>query len=201
MQKEDNITREILTAIGESSDVTQRHLARRLGVALGLANTYLKRCVRKGLIKIRHAPANRYIYYLTPKGFAEKSRLTGQYLSYSFELYRKASNSYEELFIRFAPSKRNKVVLCGLSELAEIATLRAQEFGITIVAIYQPECTKTEFLKLPVIKVLDHTLSYDACVLTALNDTDEMYKSILEQVGEKKILVPSMLDFVLSKKN
>ena len=71
----------------------------------------------------------------------------------------------------------------------------------TIVAIYQPECTKTEFLKLPVIKVLDHTLSYDACVLTALNDTDEMYKSILEQVGEKKILVPSMLDFVLSKKN
>jgi len=27
-------------------------------------------------MKIKQAPANRYVYYLTPKGFAEKSRLT-----------------------------------------------------------------------------------------------------------------------------
>jgi DNA-binding MarR family transcriptional regulator len=82
--KENSMTLELLEAIEEKSDVTQRRLARELGVALGLANSYLKRCERKGLVKIHKAPANRYLYYLTPKGFAEKSRLTAEYLSASF---------------------------------------------------------------------------------------------------------------------
>jgi Mn-dependent DtxR family transcriptional regulator len=69
--KENSMTLELLEAIEEKSDVTQRRLARELGVALGLANSYLKRCERKGLVKIHKAPANRYLYYLTPKGFAE----------------------------------------------------------------------------------------------------------------------------------
>ena len=71
-QKEDSATLEILQAIENKKDVTQRHLANRLDVALGLANSYLKRCVRKGLVKIQQAPANRYFYYLTPMGFSEK---------------------------------------------------------------------------------------------------------------------------------
>ena len=68
--KEDALTLEILEVIENQSHVTQRHLADRLGVALGLANSYLKRCIRKGLIKVQQAPANRYLYYITPKGFA-----------------------------------------------------------------------------------------------------------------------------------
>jgi len=86
------LTLEILQAIEGDSEVTQRHLASRPGVALGLANSYLKRCVKKGLIKIQQAPANRYAYYLIPKGFAEKIRLTAEYLSLSFDFYRRASN-------------------------------------------------------------------------------------------------------------
>ena len=78
-KKEDNVTLSILEAIENKNDMTQRHLADNLGVALGLANSYLKRCVKKGLVKIHQAPANRYLYYLTPKGFSEKSRLTTQY--------------------------------------------------------------------------------------------------------------------------
>ena len=87
-EREESLTLEILAAIEARSDVTQRHLARTMGIALGLTNSYLKRCVRKGLVKIHQAPANRYLYYLTPKGFAEKSRLTARYLSVSFAFYR-----------------------------------------------------------------------------------------------------------------
>ena len=76
----------MLQAVEESSDVTQRHLAQSMGVALGLANSNLRRCARKGLIKVQQAPADRYLYYLTPKGFAEKSRLTADYLSISLIL-------------------------------------------------------------------------------------------------------------------
>ena len=91
-EREDAITLEVLSEIEARSDLSQRRLAARLGIALGLTNSYVKRCVRKGLVKVRQIPANRYFYYLTPKGFAEKSRLTGQYLAASFEFYGTASH-------------------------------------------------------------------------------------------------------------
>ena len=59
-------TLEILDIVQRNEQVSQRHLARQLGVALGLANSYLKRCVKKGWVKVQQAPANRYLYYLTP---------------------------------------------------------------------------------------------------------------------------------------
>ena len=80
---EREITLGVLNAIHENAKVTQRSVANDLGIALGLANAYLKRCAKKGLIKIQQIPANRYAYYLTPKGFAEKTRLTTEYLSRS----------------------------------------------------------------------------------------------------------------------
>ena len=121
-KREESVTLEILEAIEAQSDVTQRHLARRTGIALGLANSYLKRCVRKGLVKIHQAPANRYLYYLTPKGFAEKSRLTAQYLSYSFKFYRRAGQSCAEVFADCGKRGWNRITLCGASDLAEIAS-------------------------------------------------------------------------------
>ena len=80
----------LLESVGRGEGQTQRRLAAELGIALGLVNAYLKRCVNKGLVKIREAPARRYAYYLTPQGFAEKSRLTVEYLSNSFAFFRRA---------------------------------------------------------------------------------------------------------------
>src|SRR5437899_9692839 len=79
---------EILTAIAEESSTTQRVLAARLGVALGLTNLYLKRLVKKGYIKVAgfpHRPAarKRLRYLLTARGLTEKSRLTYDYMSSS----------------------------------------------------------------------------------------------------------------------
>jgi len=85
-EREESRTLEVLEKIEKHNNLTQRHLADSLGVALGLANSYMKRCVRKGLIKVHQAPANRFLYYLTPKGFAEKSRLTAKYLSTSVDI-------------------------------------------------------------------------------------------------------------------
>jgi DNA-binding MarR family transcriptional regulator len=76
---------EILTAIEEGLPLTQRALAERLGVALGLCNLYLKRLARKGYIKIvefprKPAARKRLRYLLTPRGMAEKTRLTYEHM-------------------------------------------------------------------------------------------------------------------------
>ena len=80
----------LLRSVETDGARSQRLIAAELGIALGLVNAYLKRCVKKGLVKVSDAPARRYAYYLTPQGFAEKSRLTVQYLSDSFSFFRKA---------------------------------------------------------------------------------------------------------------
>jgi DNA-binding MarR family transcriptional regulator len=57
----------LLEAVAVDGGRTQRRLAAELGIAVGLVNAYLKRCVKKGLVKVSEAPARRYAYYLTPK--------------------------------------------------------------------------------------------------------------------------------------
>src|SRR3974390_3607220 len=80
----------VLESVQRGEVQSQRRLASELGIALGLVNAYLKRCISKGLVKVGEAPARRYAYYLTPHGFAEKSRLTVEYLSSSFSFFRRA---------------------------------------------------------------------------------------------------------------
>src|SRR5215468_4889144 len=87
--EDDRIVLSLLNSVDDGAQ-SQRRIAEDLGIALGLVNAYLKRCIKKGLVKVREAPARRYAYYLTPQGFAEKSRLTVEYLSYSFSFFREA---------------------------------------------------------------------------------------------------------------
>src|SRR6185436_9436184 len=136
----------LLDAVEQDGAQSQRLLAAELGIALGLVNAYLKRCVKKGLVKVSEAPARRYAYYLTPQGFAEKSRLTVDYLSYSFGFFRQAKADCSELFRSAKVTGVNKVVLVGRSDLAEIAALCAMEQGITIVGLVQSPALDDSFI-------------------------------------------------------
>src|ERR1700758_5366307 len=89
--EDERIVLNLLNSVDDGAQ-SQRRIAEDLGIALGLVNAYLKRCVKKGLVKVSEAPARRYAYYLTPQGFAEKSRLTVQYLSNSFSFFRLAKS-------------------------------------------------------------------------------------------------------------
>ncbi len=192
-ERDDELVLELLDAIGKRSDVSQRHLARHLGVALGLANSYLKRCIRKGFVKIREAPANRYFYYLTPKGFAEKSRLTAKYLSVSFAFYRHASESCAQVLERCVANGWDKVLLCGVSDLAEIAALRALEAGIEIVGIYDPGSDKNRFIGKDVWPELNGAAPFDGVILTDVRAPADSYESLLDLVGRERVLVPDVL--------
>lgn len=192
-EKEDRLTLQLLEAVGRQSDLSQRHMAKQMGVALGLANSYLKRCVRKGLVKVREAPANRYLYYLTPKGFSEKSRLTAQYLSLSFSFYRKAGESCLRTFEACRRNGWERVLLCGVSDLAEIATVRAQEAGIEIVGAYDVDAHRTRFMGRPVWRALEEAPSFDAGVVTDLNGAASIYERLVNHLDRSRILVPDIL--------
>lgn len=191
--REEALVLELLDAVGKQSNVSQRHLASDMGIALGLANSYLKRCIRKGFIKISEAPANRYLYYLTPKGFTEKSRLTAKYLSSSFAFYRKAGDSCMDVFQKCEALGWRRILLYGMSDLAEIATLRVQERDVQIVGILDPHAERRRFAGLPVWSNFAQAEPFDVCVLTELNSPLVSYAQLMKEIEKERVLVPDIL--------
>ncbi|MFC1680998.1 winged helix-turn-helix transcriptional regulator [Pseudomonadota bacterium] len=192
--KEERLTLELLDVIERDGDISQRHLASQMGVALGLANLYLKRCVKKGLVKIKEAPANRYFYYLTPKGFAEKSRLTARFLSSSLTFYRQSVESLSDLYDSCENNGRNRLLFCGVSDLAEIALLRARETKLTVEGIYDPSHGAREFLGRPIFKNWHMCPKADAYVITGLGNPLGLFKEVASYLGDSdRVLVPRVL--------
>ncbi|HZS84282.1 MAG TPA: winged helix-turn-helix transcriptional regulator [Stellaceae bacterium] len=190
---EAGITVSLLAAVEESSTITQRSLARRLGIALGLTNAYLRRCIAKGFIKITHAPANRYRYYLTPKGFAEKSRLTANYLAYSFDFLRRARADYEALFRICAERGWRRVALCGAGELADLAMLSADGHDVTLVGLVVRAIDVRPGRRLPVATELAALGPVDAVVLTDHRTPQRSFDSLVRQMPEARVLAPALL--------
>ncbi len=139
----------LLTEVERDGAVTQRSLASKLGVALGLTNLYLKRLARKGYIKITTIPSHRVRYLLTPQGFAEKSRLTYLYMEYSLSHYRNMRARLREALSHAAKNGTKRVVIYGIGELAEMAYLSLREMHMTLIGFVDDNRQET-FLSYPV---------------------------------------------------
>jgi DNA-binding MarR family transcriptional regulator len=184
----------VLDAIGRNNALSQRRLASELGVALGLINAYLKRCTTKGLVKVRSAPAGRYMYYLTPRGFAEKSRLSIQYLYVSFRYFRQARSELAELLRTAKANGVKRVLLAGRSELAEIAVLCALEQQIEIAGLVDFDGSKATFIGRPVFADFHAVLpSFDVVLVTDLRNPAGVVKQAIALFGQKRVVRLPML--------
>ena len=141
MNPRDHIKRDLdlLEAVERSPNLNQRALASQAGIALGLANSCLRRLARKGMIKVREAPGRRYLYYLTPKGLAEKSRLTYEYIHSSVRFYSQARQRCRRLIGRLEKLGAARIALVGASDLAEIAYLSLMESAVAFEAVYDDQ--------------------------------------------------------------
>ncbi|MFN0041994.1 MAG: winged helix-turn-helix transcriptional regulator [Alphaproteobacteria bacterium] len=193
---ENEITLGLLHAVHENSTLTQRTVAGQLGIALGLANAYLRRCVKKGLIKVKQVPPNRYAYYLTPKGFTEKSRLTAEYLSSSFNFFRKARRECFDLLERCKTRDWARVALCGTSDLGEVAALCARELEVELVGfIGRPgDAPGAErFAGLPIASSIIELGRVDAVIVTDLTSPQATFDDLRRVVPAERILTPNLL--------
>ncbi len=184
----------LLESVEHDGARSQRHLAAELGVALGLVNAYLRRCVAKGLVKISEAPARRYAYYLTPQGFAEKSRLTVEYLTSSFSFFRTARSDCTEALGAAHALGCNQIVLAGASDLAEIAMICALECGIQVVAVVDAEAVDERFLTLPVATSFEAVAAPPgAALLTDLKHPAATLACAVAHFGADRVFVPALL--------
>jgi len=179
----------LLDEISRDERLTQRELSKKLGLALGLVNSYLKNLVSRGYITVSTIPRKRYSYYLTPRGLAEKTRLTYRHLHNFTNLYRVARKDFQGLFEALEAAGRKRVVFCGVDETAEIAYLSLMERDLTLAGVID-ENNNGSFLSFPVLAIEEiDSLEYDVVVITSFRGGDSMKKRLSEAgVKEGRVL-------------
>jgi DNA-binding Lrp family transcriptional regulator len=179
----------LLEAVEQDSRVTQRSLATKLGIALGLTNIYLKRLVRKGYIKCVNVQSNRLSYLITPRGFAEKARLTYEFMDYSMRLYAEVRQHLRVALQECAKVDR-RVAIYGRGEPAELAYLSLREFGLEPVAIFD-EQNGDHFLGMPVRPIGEHLqVSYDLMIVATLERSGQQVVNLIRDGVPKEKLFP-----------
>jgi DNA-binding MarR family transcriptional regulator len=128
-------TLHLLEEIEKNHSPSQRQLARHLDISLGLVNSFIKRLAHKGYFKVTHIPKNRVRYILTPKGAAEKSRLTYEYIKLSYVFFKDARKKMQKLLQDLESQGVKRVIFFGATELAEIAYLSLQYTNIELAAV------------------------------------------------------------------
>lgn len=193
---EDQAIRQILDRIETDEEVSQRDLADELGVALGMVNAYIKRCVRTGLIKIHQVPPRRYRYYLTPQGFAEKSRLTAQYLRDSFGALRRGLSSFDRLYGDLAEAGVGRVILVGDDEMLEVGILASLSTPVTVVGVWNPLGGSHEVRGVAPVDPADPPAA-DRWVLAVLKNGQAAFDALAARVDPGLIVMPDVLRLAL----
>ena len=97
----DELRLRVLRALESNPELSQRQLAAKLGVSLGGVNYALKALMRRGYVKadnFRHSGRKvAYLYFLTPKGIAEKTSLATMFLGRKLEEYEVLRQEIEAL--------------------------------------------------------------------------------------------------------
>jgi DNA-binding MarR family transcriptional regulator len=180
---------QILDELANNDSLTQRDLSSRLGIALGLVNSYVKNLIAKGYITVKSIPPKRYAYYLTPKGFTEKTRLTYDLLHDYTRVYREARKSLKTLFKEMQNDGVRKIVFVGADEIAEIAYITLQETQLELMAIVDGDRPGEIFFN-KTIKPMEaiHDISCDSIVVTSYVQRERYYNELIDSgIPEHKI--------------
>jgi len=142
---------------------------------------------------VQQAPANRYTYYVTPQGFAEKSRLTAEYLTISFNFFRKAREQCIAILDDCEVQGWRRIALAGASELSEIAALCAQDHAVEVAGIVDDQFDQATFATLPVARRLKDLGAVSAVIVCDLRDPQGQFDALVEILPRDRLLTLPLL--------
>jgi DNA-binding Lrp family transcriptional regulator len=187
-----DLDRRILTEVEAGRGLSQRSLARNVGVALGLTNLLLRRLARRGLIEIVKIRPNRVRYVITAAGLAEKARMTRAYFDYSVRFYAETRERLQHNFAALSAAWSDgqggkRIIFYGAGEVAEIGFVCLQETDLTLVGVVD-EMRQRPFFGLPVHRPDRlspgslNGVGYGRIVIMSFRET-EAIRARLEQLG------------------
>jgi len=140
MTPEELRTLTLFNTVEKSPDINQRKLAQELGISLGLTNTYFQRVLKKGWVRAKQVKPRRWLYFLTPQGALEKSRLSLSYMHRTLESFRELKSKGDEQLRILHEKGVSGIHLCGEDDLTEILSFCFAGFKIELLSVI-PEKT------------------------------------------------------------
>ena len=178
---------QILDELSNNELLTQRDISSRLGIALGLTNSYIKNLMAKGFITVKSIHPKRYSYFLTPKGFAEKTRLTYDLLHDYTRIYREARSGFKGLFSALRAEGIKSVAFAGADEVAEIAYITLQEMEMGLSCVVDNELEGKKFFSRDIRPVNEiRGMEYDCVVVTSYVKRKKIYEELLDYIAAKE---------------
>ncbi|RTZ95290.1 MAG: hypothetical protein DSY90_13795 [Deltaproteobacteria bacterium] len=175
-------TLQLLEEIDQNHTPSQRYLAKKLNVSLGLINSFIRQLAKKGYFKITTIPKNRVAYILTPMGMAEKSKLTYAYIHHSYQFYKGARDKLRLLFQELEQAGVRRVVFYGIDQFAEIAYISLQETSILMVATVDDLKQGRKFMGHTVTDPSRlNDLSFDRVIITAIHSRKIIKEKLIKQ--------------------
>ena len=135
MYKRQLRTLTLFNKVENSPDINQRKLARELDISLGLTNTYFQRVLKKGWIRAKQVKPRRWLYFLTPQGALEKSRLSLSYIHRTLESFRELKSKGDEHLLILSEKGVRGIHLCGDNDLTEILSFCFTGFKIELLSM------------------------------------------------------------------
>ena len=192
MDPQDIRSLQFLEEIDNNHSPTQRDMARKFNISLGLVNSFIKRLARKGYIKITTIPRNRVRYILTPRGFAEKSRLTFEFIQYSLHFYKRALRNLQDLLSELEERGVKKVVFYGANDLAEIALISLKATDIKLIGVVEDSKKGRKFLGFTIRSIAELSkLEFDMIIITTIESKETIFNKLLQKKipGEKMTML------------
>ena len=159
----------ILKHVEESPKLNNRMAASKLGCSVKLAHALLGKMVDRGLLHVKKLHSRRWDYFLTPKGIAEKARLTYEFIDFSMNFYQEARKASSQVCRDIAESGLKTVAFLGAGDLAEIVYLGVKEWDLELVEVYNGDISGT-FLGHPILPVSDLRNSQADAVIVCMYD-------------------------------
>lgn len=174
---------QLLTEVDGTPDVTQRQLARRVGMALGLTNVLLRNMIQKGYVRVSHATWRRRLYTLTPEGLSHRIRLMMAYIQRVLDHYRRVRQTLREQLAPLALNRESRIAVYGTGEFAELVYLGLRELGIEEIDFFDSnKADRHRFLGMPVLDVATlQTEHYDRVVVASLGRSDAFRERLSER--------------------
>ncbi len=143
----------LLEEVDATPQVSQRHLARSLGIALGVANLLVRNLVKKGYIKTTRVGWKRWVYVLTPAGVTHKVQLTLRYVERFHDHYRRVRQLLREDLSAYTIGPDSRIAIYGATEMSEMMFLVLRDMGVTRIEVFDRAGAGERCLGMPIKSV------------------------------------------------
>jgi DNA-binding MarR family transcriptional regulator len=185
----------LLQELEKNPIISQRELSHKFGIALGVTNACLKRMVRRGWIRITSLNHHKIGYFLTPRGFAEKTKLTLHLISWTVQHYSTLKDIIAVKLLEMQNNGVERIVFYGVSDEMEIAYITLQGLNLKLVGIVGDgdKVTIREIFGFKLTEVEQiMSLNPEVILITSLSEVEERRKRLEKYIDFTKVKVLSL---------